>query len=255
MSNKSMQSVERLFMVVEKLAQNEYMGVRELKQEIDVNTTTVHRILSTLVQLGYARQDDISEKYALTYKFAALGNAFLSRNSLVHILHPYLKKLSNACAQTVHLVERANCNIRYIDKITPAAGVFSTRSYIGLELPLTCTAVGKAILSALPESEWQKIWQQRPKKIYTKNTITNYNKLKSVLEKVRKTGIAYDNEENEEGLFCVAANLADYTGEYKYAISISAPISSMSGSNLQFIEKKLLAAKKEISPVIGSLTN
>ena len=147
MAKETIQSVERTFQVIELLAEKGAMGVREIGHENGLHSTVVHRVLGTLVDLGYAGQEEETGKYLLTYKMLAVGNSIQERNSVVKLAHPYLAALSEECKETVHFVERAGTNIRYIDKITPSANMFATGSHVGLEFPLAGTAVGKPNMS------------------------------------------------------------------------------------------------------------
>ena len=252
MAKETIQSVERTFQVIELLAEKGAMGVRELGHETGLHSTVVHRVLGTLVDMGYADREEDTGKYLLTYKMLAVGSRIQERNSAVKLAHPYLAALSEACRETVHFVERAGTNIRYIDKITPAANMFATGSHVGLEFPLAGTAVGKAILAKLSREEVESVWKDSRIVQYTANTICDLDRLLSELEDTRKTGFAYDREEREAGLFCVGVSVPDYKGNYNYGISISAPLARMQDERLEEVEKKLWDARKKITGIIGA---
>lgn len=249
-----MQSIERLFQVVEAMSQHNCIGVRELKPITELNTTTIHRILTTLVELGYAIQEE-NGKYSLTHKITALGNMVYSKNSVIHLIHPHLKKVADLTGCTAHLVERSGNSIRYIDKVTPQNGIFAVGSFVGMEIPMSSSAVGKAILCYLEDKEVEKIWNSTEIVVYTKNTIKSLNVLKKELEEGRQTGITYDNEERETGVFCIATTLLDFTNETRYAFSVSAPAGFLVPETKKNIEKLLLEARKEIEPLLGKLPN
>ncbi len=253
MAEDTMKSLKRLFQVLEVMTEKEFMGVRELTAKTGINATSIYRILSTLVNLGYVQQNPETSKYTLTYKLVALGNLVSIKNPAVNIIHPFLVKLSNYFKATVHFVEKVGNRSRYVDKVSPNTGVIATGSYIGMELPLTSTAVGKAMLSQSPMEEIIDIWNTEDVIIYTKNTITNLEQLLKELEYSKKCGFGYDNEEREEGLFCVAVSLNDYNLKPKYAISLSAPVAIMQGEYLAEVERYLVKIKEEVSPLLGDL--
>ena len=97
--------------------------------------------------------------------------------------------LSEESKETVHFVERAGTNIRYIDKITPSANMFATGSHVGLEFPLAGTAVGKAILSELSEAEVKAEWDDSQIVQYTPNTICDLDRLLEELKTPGKPGL------------------------------------------------------------------
>lgn len=251
MAKETIQSVERTFQVIELLAEKSAMGVREIAHETGLHSTVVHRVLGTLVELGYAGQEDETGKYLLTYKLLAVGNRIQERNSVVKLAHPYLVALAEECRETVHFVERAGTNIRYIDKITPAANMFATGSYVGVEFPLAGTAVGKAILAKLSEEEVRAVWDDSRIVQYTPNTICDLDRLLNELTDTRKTGFAYDMEERETGLLCVGVSVPDYRGEYIYGISISAPLARMQEERLAEVRRHLWSTREKIADVIG----
>lgn len=251
MAKETVQSVERAFQIIELMAKNETMGIREIHHETGLTVTVVHRIMNTLVELGYAKQEKETEKYFLTYRLLVMGNYVQERNNVIRLVHPYLKQLSDECRETVHFVQRAGNKIRYIDKVLPTANIFATGSYIGLELEMSSTAVGKAILAELSEKEVKEIWDQGENIIFTPNTIQSLEQLKKDLTETRKTGFAYDWEEREAGLFCVGISIRDYKGDYNYGISISAPISRAKEDDLNRIREKLWETKQNVSELIS----
>ena len=251
MAKETVQSVERAFQIIELMAKNETMGIREIHHETGLTVTVVHRIINTLAELGYVKQEKETEKYFLTYRLLVMGNYVQERNNVVRLVHPYLKQLSEDCKETVHFVQRAGNKIRYIDKVLPTANIFATGSYIGLELEMSSTAVGKAILAELPEEEVRKIWNQGENVIFTPHTIQSLDQLLKELEEARETGFAYDWEEREAGLCCVGVSVRDYRGSYNYGISISAPVTRTKEDNLTRIQEKLWETKQIVSELIS----
>lgn len=250
MAGEMIQSVARAFSVMEQLSKNGDMGVRELQASTKFGVATVHRILSTLNELGYVRQDASTGRYGLTYKVLALGNSVTVHNEIVQLVHPLLKELSDELEETVHFVERTGMNIRYIDKVVPSVGVVVTSSYLGMELPMYSTAVGKAIMADLSDEEVRDIWERSERVAFTPHTVSTFEELKKQVDEVKKTGIAYDLGERETHVFCMAMNILDVTGKPNYAISISCSDSRMK-ENCERYAVSLRAAKKRLTNLIG----
>lgn len=251
MGKDTLQSVERSFLILELLSAQGSMGVREIAEKTELSVTIVHRILTTLVELGYLTQSSSTHKYQLTFKLLVVGETVAQRHGAAQLSHAILKELAEECKETVHFVERVGNNIRYIDKINPSSNLFATGSYVGLELPMTNTAVGKAILASLSADEVKQIWNAQEPICYTAHTICELERLQSELEQIRSTGFGYDREERELGLWCVGVSVVDYKGEYRYGISISAPATRMSKPHLQKLQYNLIQAKKRIVKLIG----
>ena len=180
-----------------------------------------------------------------------MGNQIQMHNSVAQLVQPFLEELSEKCRETAHFMERAGINIRYLGKVTPAANMFATGSYVGMELPLAKTAAGKAILARLPLEEVEEIWKKSPVVRYTPYTICTKERLLGELQEIRDTGLAYDREEREMGLICVGAAILDYQSIPRYAISVSGPVARMQGSCLDEIRHNIEEARHKIAAVIG----
>lgn len=243
---------DRLFGALELLAANGAMGLTEISSSLELNKSTTHRILTSLMYLGYVRQNNRNEKYELSMKIVKLSNQLLEKQDLVQLVRPYLRKLMELSGETVHFVERDRNEVVYIDKVESFANSIQMISRIGSRLPVYCSGVGKAIAAELEEREIEEIWQTSHIIRKTPGTITDYNTFLQTLKEVRQKGYALDREENEAGVLCIAASLKDYRGKASYAFSISAPVSRMQEKRIQELSKYVLEIKEEIQQAIGA---
>lgn len=123
---------------------------------------------------------------------------------MLSVAIPHLHKLSDELGETVHFVIMDDTDVVYLHKKLPMNNASQMSSRIGSRIPMYRTAVGKAILSVLPEKEVKSIWERSDIVSITPNTITDYTRLINELEKVKEAGYAIDHEENELGVMCVA---------------------------------------------------
>lgn len=249
------QSAGRIFQVMETLAEEGPCGLLELSHILNLNKTTVHRLLNSLIYMGYVKQDEESLKYHMTLKIANVSGKVLKQIDLLSVSQPYLKYLMEQTLETVHLVKRVDCDICYIQKLEPAnmGRSIQMASYVGMISPLYCTAVGKAIMSHLSESEVREIWARSSILPKTEFTLLNVEQLLRELEEIRICGYALDNEENELGVRCIATSINDYTGKAEYAISISAPTTRMSEEKIPELSALLLEVGQSLSRELGYL--
>ena len=245
------QSAERIFQVMELLADNGEMGLTELSSALGLHKSTVHRLLMSLIYMGYARQDETTQKYMLSYKIVNMAGRILERMDILQVARPYMERLSELSGETIHLVQREGSNILYIYKIEAKIGTIRMVSHVGMVHPMYCSGVGKAIMAALPEREVEKIWAASVIEKKTNHTITGLSELKEALKEVRENGYALDDEENEEGVRCVAASLRDYQKEVKYAFSISGPTSRMTKERMDKLAVDVKKVQKELSREMG----
>lgn len=245
------QSAERIFQVMEMLADNGEMGLMELSAALGLHKSTVHRLLMSLIYMGYARQDETSQKYMLSYKIVNMAGRILERMDILQIAKPYMERLSALSGEAVHLVQREGNNILYIYKIEAKVGTIRMVSHVGMVHPMYCSGVGKAIMATLPEEEVKQIWNESIIEKKTEKTITDYAQMQDVLAQVRENGYALDDEENEKGVRCIAACLYGYQKEVKYAFSISGPTSRMTRERVAELSVDVRRVQEELSGELG----
>ena len=170
---------------------------------------------------------------------------------ILQVAKPYMERLSDISGETVHLVQREGNNILYIYKIEAKIGTIRMVSHVGMVHPMYCSGVGKAIMAELPESEVKQIWNESIIEKKTEHTITDYDEMLRVLKEAKKNGYALDDEENEEGVRCIAASLRDYHNEVKYAFSISGPTSRMTRERVEELSVDVKKVQEELSMELG----
>ena len=106
--------------------------------------------------------------------------------------------------------------------------------------------MGKAIAAELDEHEVEEIWNRSRILPLTPYTITDFEAFRRELSEIRERGYALDNEENENGVRCIAVSLKDYTGRVKYAFSISAPVSRMDNERIRQLAGYVLEIKDQV---------
>lgn len=245
------QSAERIFLVMEMLADNGEMGLMEISAALGLHKSTVHRLLMSLIYMGYAKQDETSQKYMLSYKIVSLAGKLLDRMDIMQVAKPYLERLSDLSGEAVHLVAREDNNILYIYKIEAKVGTIRMVSHVGMVHPMYCSGVGKAIMATLPEKELRQIWNESVIEKKTDKTIVDYEEMLRVLEEVKRNGYALDDEENEKGVRCIAACLKSYQNEVKYAFSISGPTSRMTRERVKELSVDVKKVQEELSRELG----
>ncbi len=245
-SKNPIQVADRLFQAMELLADKGAMGLMELSTELHLNKSTAHRVVSSLSYMGYVKQDEETGKYQLTFKLVELSNRIMSKVDIVEVVRPYLKELMRRSEETVHFVQRDGIEAVYIDKVEFSGNTMQMVSRIGSRIPLYRSGVGKAIAATLSSEEIEDLWNNSEIIRTTPYTITDYEEFLRELNEVRERGYALDNEENETGVRCIAASFSDYTGEVKYAFSISAPVSRMDNDRIKELSRYVLDIKDRI---------
>jgi DNA-binding IclR family transcriptional regulator len=220
----------------------------ELASRLDVHKTTAWRLLRTLEDFQLVERNYRDGRFQLGVGFLPFSAVVLSRLDLRTAARPVIEQLSAEAKETVHLaVLRANRAI-YIDKI-PSVHPVQMNSQVGQVVPLHCTALGKAMLSALPESEWPELELTR----YTATTITSLDALQEEIVRIRTSGYALDCGEEEESIYCVASPILGFDGSLVGAVSVAAPRSRVSLEEMKAFGKHTIGAAKDIARAMGGV--
>lgn len=218
------QTIERVDELLEILSRApQGLSLGELAEKVRLPKGTTHRLVSSLTYFDYVQQDPSNRKYKLSFKLVTLGNRLLDQIDLRTESRPFLFELARSTHETAHLVVLDNDEALYIDKIQLSSEGLRMASRTGNRVPLHCTAVGKNLLAHLPPEEIERIIAQRGLPRRTAHTITDPEQLCSHLQRVKREGYALDNEEDTEGVRCVAAPVYSMNGNIVAAISVSAP--------------------------------
>jgi IclR family transcriptional regulator, KDG regulon repressor len=226
------------------------LGVTEIANQIDINKSSVYRILSTLVQYGYIEQDSETGRYKLGYKFLEVSSKLLESIDLRAEARPYLQELENLTNEVIHLVVYDQGEVVYIEKLE-GNETLRMHSKVGKRAPMHCTSVGKAILAYLPSNVVLDILDCKGMPMHTDKTITNKDSFLQELIEVRKRGYALDLEENEYGITCIAVPIFDHLGKVIAAVSISGPTMRMTKERMEQLQSQMIQIGKKISKRLG----
>ncbi|HJV17124.1 MAG TPA: IclR family transcriptional regulator [Bacillales bacterium] len=246
MSVKSAQRVLRMF---ELLAQHpEGLAINEVSNTLSFPQSSTSVLVATLFKEGYLTVDSM-KRYKLGPKLIQLGRVAMETMDISSQGLPYLKKLKEDVQETVFMAVLSSTSLVYVAKIDSDRSIRTT-AQPGQSKPLYCTGLGKIFLTFLPESKRNSMLDNIQFEQVTKNTITNRAKLEKQLEEFAKLGYSIDNEENEEGLICLAAPIFGSDGMIQSAISVAGPKERMLKHKGHIIEK-LLETSSKIAESIG----
>ena len=242
-------SVEKGIRVLELLAEKGELSVTKVAQDLGLNRTGSHRFLATLRELGYVEKNQ-SGRYQLTFRVLEMGMKMANRVEIRREARPYMQELSLDYRETVNLGFRDGMDILHLSKID-SLEILRMDSPLGSRAPAYCTALGKACLAFLPQTELAALIDGVELKPHGPNTITSKKKLLQALEKVRGRGYAVDNQELAHGLRCVAAPVFDHTNRPRYSISVAGPAMRFSEKRVQKIQKSVRRVCRDLSQRLG----
>ncbi|NMO17056.1 IclR family transcriptional regulator [Pyxidicoccus fallax] len=132
--------------------QRPLLGNQELAASTGLPKPTISRLTHTLTRLGYLTYSERLGKYQLGTRVLALGFAALSNMGVRDLARPLMQELADYANVPVSLGSRDRLNVVYVEHCRSTAAV-TLRLDIGSRLPLATTAMGRALLAALPEGE------------------------------------------------------------------------------------------------------
>ncbi|UFH30038.1 IclR family transcriptional regulator [Pseudomonas sp. CIP-10] len=208
-------------------------GARDLKsiaQHIGTTRSTTHRLVSCLVDERYLRVVP-QVGYLLGPKLIELGYQAREELPLVTLAGSYLDELSALTGDTIHLAIREGDEVLYLHK-TPGRNGPEMRSRIGHRMPMARTGIGKALMLDDAVDEWRRLYEssvpQNGKHTnwphHTEQTWAQFEQ--RMLEYVAG-GYAFDLEDNEPSIRCVAAPVRDASRQIVAGISVASTVPYM----------------------------
>ena len=246
---------DRLFGVLEYLAEHGPSRLNEIAEAAGLNKTTCYRVISSLEYMGYAEQTEPGGVYSLTFKVVDVANRYLEGIDVISMTRPALTALMQETGETVHLVIRDHGDIVYIDKVESTRNNVRMVSRVGSRIPFYRSAVGKALASSMGEEQVRSLWQSCVIERKTDRTITDYSRFLAEVDEARKLGFALDREENEPGVTCIGAALTIGGDAARYAFSVSVPTGRLDAERMELLTRKVLETREALNASFGTGTN
>lgn len=240
-------AVDKTTSVLDYLAEKD-ASFTELQQSLHLPKATLHRILHSLEQAEYIRKDPFSEQYSLGIKFIYYGHMVRSRTSLVSVTEPLLKALVNEIGENVGL---SILYQRIVFSLLSIPGdTWALASKLMPVYALNSSASGKLFLSHMPDAAIRAYFEEEKLVRNTTNTIFTYEEFKRVQPKILAEDIAYDDEECEYGLYCMAVPLRNHQGVIPASIGMTGPKARIFMKDPAKLADKLCACGEEISETL-----
>jgi IclR family transcriptional regulator, KDG regulon repressor len=240
---ENMKSLMKTFDILDLFLKGNYtLSVTEISKLLSLNKTTVSRILSKLQKRGYLRQIEKRGKFVLGTIFLEFSGIVKSQLKLREVALPFLFELNQLVKESVIFAmwdRRKDVITETFHEASYPESPLKVVPDEGTSIPLFCTCLGKIILADMSESELEEYFKNNHLIRRTPKTIIDIETLKSQLVKIRKEGIAFDDEEYAIGVFGIASDIKDSTSKVVGSAGILAPSARLSH------EKRL-----ELAPIL-----
>jgi len=225
------------------------VSVNELVEEFGYNRSTVHHMLKTMKVEGFITQNQRTKNYNIG---SEIFNGWIKDRDMHNYLmrlKPTIKEIVEKCKETTTMFVREN------DRAICVLGeeseqIIKAYLMIGREIPLYCTAAGRAMLAYLPQDEVEKILQISGMKKYMKKTTVDKNELYENLAEVRDKGYAIEKEEFEELINAVGIPILNKENRPVASVSVVGPIMRFTDEKIKECIPFLLEKSKEMSEMV-----
>lgn len=248
------QSLSRALLLLERLAASDMgMSLTDVAGSLGLAPSTAHRLLNSLRSHDFVDLDDTQGLWSIGVNAFSIGNAYLKKRDFIAQARPHMKRLVAETGETSNLAILEQGSVVYVGQVESPQTMRMVVS-LGSRSPVHAAGVGKALLSALPMKEALELVRNGGMKAYTEHTIINPSQFEQELVKIARQGYSLDDEEQFEGLRCIAANIYNEYGEAVAAISISGPAVRVKWERIPQLSALVMDAAREVTQAIGGKT-
>lgn len=243
----TVQAVERAFQILETIADiGGEASITELSKRAGLPIPTIHRLLQTLLPLGYVHQLP-SRRYALGPLLVRLGER--ASGQLGGVARPELVALVQELGETANLAILDGDQMTYLAS-SPSPHAMRMFTEVGQRVHLHSSGVGKAVAAELPEARVAQIAGRSGLPAATPRTLTSLTDLLVALRQVREVGYAVDDEELQVGVRCYAVTVPG--APLPMAVSVIGPVSRVDDDFRRRAIPRLQAAAARVGALLST---
>lgn len=231
-------------------AQGRPLSLSDTARQFALHRSTTHHLLQTLVRAGYLQQDGDTRSYSLTQKLYRLTGRAWPAELIGELAQPLVEELTRRLGEGSSVAVWRDGLVRIVAKCETNGPVRVVQD-VHAQRPLHCTAVGKALAAWMQPSALRAALAANPLERHTPKTIVTQAALEAELRRIRNAGYAIDDEEQYEGLRCIAMPVFDHTGEVVASMCVVGPKHKMTHQRLLLVRAPLGEASARLSNRLG----
>ncbi|PWN04822.1 IclR family transcriptional regulator [Nocardioides silvaticus] len=233
------------------LSREKEIGVSELARRLDLGKSTVHRLLTTLVQEGLVERNPETGAYRLGLTMFELGQVVQSHMDLHGAVGPVLAALREETHEGCQVGVLDGHEVVYIDRLE-SSQTLRLFNETGRRVPVHTTSSGKVLLAHLDEEHLTRVLEAAsPLAEMTPRSITDPEQLRGDLARIRARGWSEAVEEREVGVASIAAPIRDASGRVVAAISIGGPAARLGAQQRRRLAEVIVEAGEAASRRLG----
>lgn len=223
------------------------MRLSSVAEQLGLQKSNAHRLLTTLSTLGYVTQEPETGRYHATLKTWELGASIIAENPAKRAAAPYLQDLHRETSETVNLTVLDGLEVLYIEKLLTTRPL-RVSTQVGTRLVAVLTAAGKSILAHEPD---QRGFIERSKEAFERVREVDTEALLAELEQVREKGYAV--HESQRQILTIASPIMGRGDRAAAALSVTAPTDRFNGKALEAATEAVLTASARIAEMVGRI--
>jgi DNA-binding IclR family transcriptional regulator len=214
------QSVGKALSILELFGEDQpSMSISQVAAGTGLNRATTYRFCQTLLGLGYL--EDVGKgELRPGLKAISLARAALSSRELPELAVPYLRDLQSKTDETVNMALLDGDEVVYVARLL-SDHLLALRLFVGSRLSAVGSSLGRAMIAFLPDDQIDAMIARADLKETTAKTITDPEKLRAELRKIRSRGYAVNDQEVAIGVTGIAAPVFGISGRPLAAINLS----------------------------------
>ena len=250
----TIQSVDRAFDVLDILASRHGLTLSEVAAELHQSPATIYRVLSTLQARKIVETDPVTQVWNIGPAAFQIGYAFVRRSSVVERSRPIMRDLMMQTGETANLGIEKSDMVIFVSQVETHETI---RAFFppGTQSPMHASGIGKALLAHYSDDRIAKLLKRHPLEKFTDKTIIDPEKLLQEMKTIRAQGFAFDDEEKNLGMRCIASPILNFFGEAVAGISVSGPKHRITPDHINTIGAAVTNAAKTLSQSLGATSN
>ena len=230
---------------------NEELSINDLAVAMEINKSTMHHYLATLVGEKYVLQNPENKKYRVGSEAFRVGESYLRKDlpykEIDGVLREFYEKIGMRIFFYIRSAEKATCVL-----VCGKTYMLHGHNLIGSTVSLHASAAGKVFLAYLPEYERERIIKKTGLIAYTKKTITDHEILNKELVEIRLRGYAVDDCEYNETV-SLAVPVFGFGDKIVGAVSVADEPSQLTDKQIKKIIKPIVNYGQMLSDMVNNV--
>lgn len=249
-AQNTIKSLDRALEVLVQLGEMQGGTLSEVAGALDQSPATVYRVLTTFQGHGFADFDEQSQIWSVGAGAFITGSQFLRRTSLVERARPIMRDLMEVSGETANLGIERDGKVLFLGQVETHATI---RAFFppGTAAAMHSSGIGKALLCRMDDRRQREVLAAGQLEQFTPNTLIDPDSMIADLSRTKARGYAFDAEERNIGMRCIAAPVYNVFGEAVAGISVSGPTSRITDDRIEELAQSVMSAASKLTRAIG----